>query len=457
MARHRVEELPILVRLRRELAARRRVDRLDEVARAAWGAAQLDRLRRHATTYSPWYAERHRGLEAAPLGELPVVSKADVVEHFDDLVTDRHLRLTHLRDVVAGPSAGRALRRYRVGASSGSSGRPGLFPFDRGEWVGLLAAAARARVIPGRPTVDGPVRTARIGSPSPWHLSRQVAATLHDPRKPSLTLSAATDVHELGAALAQWQPHVLTGYPTVVGALAERQRAGDLAIQPMQVLTGGERLTPAIRERIEDAWAAPVFDQYLTTEAGFVAIECPAHDGLHVLDDHVLVEVVDDGGRPVPAGDEGSRVLLTVLGSRTLPLIRYELEDVAAVAPGRCPCGRRSPRLRAVAGAPRRLLRLPGRDGGEVSVHPVVLTAVLDASAVAGWQVVQRSAGGLEVFVAGPSSGAAPGDLVSALEAALRAAGVAPIPIDVTRVDSLRRSASGKAALVVVEGEEPRR
>ncbi len=398
---------------------------------------------------SPLYARLHRGLEGAPLHELPVVTKADVVERFEEIVTDPLLSLDTLRAVVdSGDPEARALGRYRVGASSGSSGRPGLFPFAPAEWVGLLANAARARTVPGPAAVSGRVRSAKVGSPSPWHLSHQVAATLSDPRKPTLALSAAEDIDHLVEALQAWQPGVLSGYPSVLGALAAAQVAGHLRIEPTQVFSGGEPLSPAARVAIEAAWAVQPFDQYLTTEAGFVAIECPAHSGLHLLDDHSVVEVVDEQGVRVPPGEAGARVLLSVLGSRTLPLIRYELTDVATLAEGPCPCGRRSPRLASVAGPVRPLLRLPAATGGEVTIHPVAITAVLDSAPVQAWQVVLEPTR-TRVLVVQPAATFDAAATAAALGGALSAAGATAQPVVVQEVGALERSASGKAALVV--------
>jgi phenylacetate-coenzyme A ligase PaaK-like adenylate-forming protein len=435
-----------VVALRRALAARSEVDRLDGPDRAAWQATRLAALRAHAVARSPFYAERHRELEAAPLEALPVVTKVDVVERFDELVTDRALRTEHLRSVVEGGDAtARALGCYRVGASSGSSGRPGLFPFDAAEWVGLLANAARARAIPGPVEASGRVRSAKVGSPSPWHLSHQVAATLSDPRRPTLALSAAEDLGDLLEALQAWRPAVLTGYPSVLGALAGAQAAGDLQIEPVRVYSGGEPLTPATRAAITAAWGVPPFDQYLTTEAGFVAIECPAHDGLHVLDDHVVVEVVDEHGAPAATGDAGTRVLLTVRGSRTLPLIRYELTDAATLAVGPCACGRRSPRLASVAGPARQLLRLSDGAGGEVTVHPVAVTAVLDAAPVQAWQVVLEPRR-TRVLVVRPAASFDPEAVGAALRDALAATGAAVPPVEVEVVPVVERGSSGQAA-----------
>src|SRR5690606_10404350 len=115
----RLGQLRTLVALRRVLAERRRLDIADEATRDAWGAARVRALRRHAVRSSPYYREAHRGLEEAPLEALPPVTKDDLVERFDELVTDRRLRLDVARGVVEeGDPARRALGRYRVAMSS---------------------------------------------------------------------------------------------------------------------------------------------------------------------------------------------------------------------------------------------------------------------------------------------------------------------------------------------------
>ncbi len=338
-----------------------------------------------------------------------------------------------------------------IAASSGSSGRPGLVPFSTEEWIGLLVNAARARAVAGPPPASssGRLRTARIGSPSPWHLSRQLPTTLRDPRRPSLDLSAASDTTALADQLSAWRPHVLSGYPSVLAALAGAQLDGGLDIAPVQVFTAGEPLTPGARALIESAWGVRPLDQYATAEVGFVAIESAAHDGLHVMDTHVVVEILDDDGSPVEAGCEG-RVVVTALGSRTLPLIRYDLGDVASLADD--PSPDRRPRIRSIVGTARSLVSLPGPDGAPVTVHPVAFTSVLDAAPVRAWQVrvgVDR----VRALVVGPDESFNSDDVESSLCRSLECSGAAPVGVEVMVVDELPRAATGKAGLVVCDDE----
>jgi phenylacetate-coenzyme A ligase PaaK-like adenylate-forming protein len=377
---------------------------------------------------------RRAGYEGASLDEVPVLTKADLVERFDELVTDRRLRRAELADFVRANPAGGAFGRYRLALSSGSTGRPALVAFDPQEWAGLLAASAAMRALAGSPTG----RQAKVGSPSPWHLSAQLGATLQDPRRPALRLPVTTPIDTLVAELERFGPALLTAYPSVLGLLAGR---ADVA--PTHVFGGGEVLTGATRRRVREAWGVEPFDQYVTTEAGPIAGECEAHAGMHVLGDHVVLEVVDATRRPVPAGTYGDAVLVTTLSSRTIPLLRYELSDRVCLLAEPCACGRPGPRVAGIAGRAREVLRLGG-----VAVHPSVLTGVLDIAAVAGWQVVQRGEA-VRVLVTGPGPTFERAALGDAVAAALDGVG-ARASVDVEVVDRLE-APSGKASLFVLE------
>ena len=109
-------------------------------------AVALLSLREYAYAHSPFYQRFHQGLTDAPLSELPVLTKAMLMEHFDDLVTDRANRLEAVKAHMANLSDDeRFLGRYRVIATSGSSGHPGIFLFNGAEWSTVLASFARAR------------------------------------------------------------------------------------------------------------------------------------------------------------------------------------------------------------------------------------------------------------------------------------------------------------------------
>lgn len=397
----------------------------------------LGALRGHAASRSPHHADALAGLEDAPLESLPVLTKDALVRDFDRIVTARGLTAEALQHHVDTGPAGSRYGRFWVGASSGSSGRPVLLPSNRREWSAKLANAARAQAIVGAGSLVGPRRVARIASPSPWHLSAQVGATLSDPRRPTLRLPATTPFDELLHRVEQWEPTVLNGYASLLGAIAGAQLAGDVQLRPQRVLSGAEPLTEGVRDRIREAWGVEPHDQYVTTEAGFVAAECDAHDGMHVIAEDTVVEVEDDA------------VLVTVLASRTVPLIRYRIDDRVRVDAEPCRCGRTTPRLH-VEGRARELLAIR-HEGGATRVHPVVFTQVLDRQPVERWRVLHR---GTEITVelVGPRADFSEQGVVDALRSALCEATGDLVPVSVAVVDELPAGPAGKAARIVDEG-----
>jgi phenylacetate-CoA ligase len=179
-----------------------------------------------------------------------------------------------------------------------------------------------------------------------------------------------------------------------------------------------------------------VHDVYGCEEVGYLALQCPRHDHYHVQSESVLVEILDDEGRPVPPGEMGW-VVVTPLVNFAMPLLRYRIGDLAEVGPP-CPCGRGLPVL----------ARVPGRRRGQV-LRPDGTRAFPDTGAL--WdaiedvdqiQVVQTGPLAVEVRYSGGRA-VAPGEepaIVARVQAALGYA----FPITLRRLPVLRRQANGK-------------
>src|SRR5215213_7358807 len=214
-------------------------------------------------------------MNGRPLRELPVLTKAMMMDHFDDLATDRSLHLEEIRAFAAQGEAGQCYRdRYWVNATSGSSGQPGFFLFDETEWAYILASFARGQEWSGMwIDLTHRQRMATVASISPWHMSSQVSATAKSWWRPSLRLPASQPlsktVHELNA----WQPDVLISYASMAGILAEEQLAHRLHINPKVVYVASEVLTPQTRQRVSKAWGKDPFNQYAATETAGIAAE----------------------------------------------------------------------------------------------------------------------------------------------------------------------------------------
>ena len=355
-------------------------------------ADALRSLREYAYAHSPFYQQFHRGLYDAPLQELPVLTKAMMMEHFDDLVTDRAIRLEEAKAHWTLTGDERYLDRYWVNATSGSSGHPGLFLFNRAEsdhGAGLLCP--RARVGGRQVHPDERAKTATVASTAPFHMSSRVNSTAHSWWMPEIRLAASEPLETIIERLNDWQPEVLIAYASMMRLLADEQLEGRLQVAPRAVMTSSEVLTEETRRRIVQAWGERLFNQYAATEIGSLAAECEHHRGMHLMEDLVMVEVVDKNNHPVPAGVYGDKLLITVLGSRTQPLIRYELSDSVRLSSDRCPSGHPFRLVDAIQGRVEEVLSFQGVAGGVVHVQPLVFSRIMDTLPVSGWQVVQEA------------------------------------------------------------------
>jgi phenylacetate-CoA ligase len=424
----------------------------------AWSAAEVRAhqslqardLRQFARERSPFYQRFHRGLENKLLEDLPILTKTTLMENFDELVTDRAVRLNEV-EAFLNESDGTGLYRgkYVTLSTSGSTGQRGVFLFSADEWIDCLASISRPMKWAGvKPNLLRRVRSAMLASTTPWHYSARVSQSLATSAFPTLRLDAAEPVESMVRRLNEWQPQTIVAYPSVIRQLAEEQLAGRLRIAPRHCTTSAEVLTIETRRRIREAWGIRVFDTYGATEYAPIAIECPS-GRRHLLEDGAVIEVVDEKGKPVPPGTLGDRVLLTIFNRRTQPLIRYEISDMLRVSDGQCECGRPFRFLAEIEGRQEDVLYFPSLAEADrvVPVHPNVFHRLLETVPAAGWQVIQEN-GRLTVNLAGLKDQSVCDQITRSMRTLLQGEGVACPPVTVLAVTELRRGKTGKAPLI---------
>ena len=400
----------------------------------AYQRERLEALLRHAVERSPYYREA-LGADAAnrPLESLPTLPKPLLMEQFDRIVTDPRLRRADLERFVAGADAGALhLGEYLIFSTAGTTGVRGVFVYSRAEfahWIAVsLAAFARIGVTPA-------TRLAAIGAPSALHITRRLFAAFQAGRDDVPRLSVMTPLEDVVASLNGYRPGAMIAYASVLAELADEQLRGRLDIDPRVVVSTSEVLTDDAAHRMERAWGIAPVNAYAATEAPPIATGSLERVGMHVWEDSVIAEVVDDAGLAVPPGKPGAKVLITNLVNRTLPLIRYELSDSAVLADDPDPSGRPWTRIARVDGRRNDVLALPGRRGGEVRVHPYRLQAPFALlPEVRQYQLVQRADGLLVRIV--PRDDARR-DLAEQVREAVRAAlanadADAPVRVEVT-------------------------
>jgi len=258
------------------------------------------------------------------------------------------------------------------------------------------------------------------------------------PSGPSVTLAITTPVHQQLEWLQRQDPIYLVTYPTNLLHLARLALARGVRLPRLRtVSTLSEVLSPDVRDVVREAWGVPVHDMYSAQEVGYLALQCPEHEHYHVQSEGVLLEVLDQEGRPCGPGEVG-RVVVTSLHNFAMPLIRYDLGDYAEVGEP-CPCGRGLPVLRRILGRVRN--SLVTADGERHWVY-FGTAAMVEKLPIVQHQIVQTALDAVElrVVMARPMT---PED-ERWLEAHIRAHLPGPFRVTVSAHDDLPRSASGK-------------
>ncbi len=421
-----------------------------------WSRAELDahqtralaEMRRFSYERSRFYQRFHRGLEGRPLQELPVLTKAELMSSFDELVTDPAVHLADVEQHLATLRGNeRFLGRYWASRTSGSTGHPGIFLVDRTEWSMVIASYARAQEWAGiKVNLMHRTRLAVVSSRVPSHQSARVGMSIDSPFVPVRRFDATQPLADIVGGLNEWQPENLVAYASMAKVLAEEQLAGRLRIAPRAVMCSSEVLTKDAAARIQRAWGTQPFNVYAATETAGLASDCRSHR-LHIYEDMVIAEVVDEKNRPVPNGRPGAKILVTALFSRTQPLIRYEMSDCVSISNDRCDCGLPFALLSGIEGRAEDWLVLHASDGRDVVVHPNVFHRLLEPLHVNEWQVIQTT-DALRILLGRPTEAILGDQLAASVTRELREAGAEPPPVRVEIVDAVTRTALGKAPLI---------
>ncbi len=118
-----------------------------------------------------------------------------------------------------------------------------------------------------------------------------------------------------------------------------------------RAIAAGEIYSNQTRAKIEELLDIEVFDHYGLCEVNTgIAYECEYHNGLHILDDYVIAEIINPKtGGTLKLGELGELVL-TSLKKEASPIIRYRTGDITKIIPGKCKCGRQSYRIDRIHG-----------------------------------------------------------------------------------------------------------
>ena len=342
---------------------------------SAWLSTRLiDRAHRHRVQVLDLY-RRHQESDLAPRNLLDqnrdtnladllnhirlqvpryqaLLASAGVVKPGDAMNTLRSLPVTCRTDLQADPvffqarNAGLVMDDF----TGGSSGTPLCFKVDQATQRAREASLYWANHLAGWKYGD---RVAML-----WGSDRDTASARKDWRLEARWLlenvrwynafnMGEQRMEQFHAAMSRFRPHLIVAYAGSIFTYARYlEQINQSPHYPItSIISSAEVITTAMREVVERVFGVPVFDRYGNREAGAIAAECPAHQGLHVNEHDFVVEIES----PDPFAEPG-RLLITYLANRAMPLIRYDTGDLALWAAGTCPCGRMTMRLARLIG-----------------------------------------------------------------------------------------------------------
>jgi len=331
-----------MIREMRELISAHRVGRMPASKLRELQNAKLRALVRHASQNVPYYQSVFLSAGLSPadvrdisdLQQLPITTKADL----------KRAGLASIIDQRVDPASRKSWRtsgttgdQFDLYGSNGELSIRAMVTFRAYRTIGFGPGDRLCHLGPGLPRLNwwiGPYRNKSISAIRPMN----------------------EQIHELRAA----RPTILRVWPTAFRTLLHQvgYRLSDIA-RPRVLITSAEVFDPWLRRRVEDDLPdIEIFDFYSAMEFGEIACECPAHEGLHVQADQIILETVRDDGQPAAVGEAGSTVI-TALSNYTMPLIRYRLGDICTMVNRSCSCGSVLPLISAPLGRHEDVVRLP--------------------------------------------------------------------------------------------------
>lgn len=351
-------QLPFIKRLlwkpRHALARNTKLQKLRQLQALQWidqdasddfQKARLQDLLLHAHRFVPYYREvfakigiiqDNSSVNLQAFSRIPLLDKTIIRKRLSDL-------LSHDLDS----------RRWYYNTSGGSTGEPVRFIQDNeyfdwesalkmlyDSWTGYFPAAPKV-------LLWGSERDIFFGKEQ---LRTRLRRWLNNEIWLNTFRITPEQMHTYVHTINSFRPSQIQAYVESIYGLSEFIGRKRLYVHsPRAIMTSAGTLHSHVRQTIEAAFQAPVFDRYGSREVGDMACECPHHSGLHVAAPTHYVEILKRDGSPTEPGKVGE-IVVTVLINHAMPLIRYRIGDMGAWTGEACTCGRSWPLLAKVTG-----------------------------------------------------------------------------------------------------------
>ena len=326
--------------------------------------------------------------------------------------------------------------------SSGSTGRPIWVSFDKKSWIRKkylsklrtrwecdLQRGQRVAIFDTDPPEVLSKRNQR------FFFSNSILRTRY--------FSVFENLTECIDSLVRWRPDFIDSMPSHLFQLAQIIDRKRIRLPTLKkICTSSEYLEPNMRHFISRAFDAEIFDIYGCTEIKEIAWECSKHEGYHINEDDVLVEVLD-GDRPVRPGEMGE-IVVTDLRNQAMPLIRYRIGDRGMLMSDACCCGRTFTMMSPSAGRASDFIITPR--GHKISPYRLT-TAIEKVNGLLQYQFIQIDHRSIvaKVIMADDASAGQLEEIQNKIKAVVEE----PMAISVEPNEEIQIEANGKFKVVV--------
>lgn len=306
---------------------------------------------------------------ATPLSAFPTLSKAELLQNFDELITVSDLTQEEMRQFDAEETVDRKpyKGKYHVVHSSGSTGKPGYFLYDTPAWnsmlLGILRGALWDMSMPQilKLLAHGPRIAYLAATDGRYGGAMAVGDGIDGVRASQLHLDIKTPLPEWIRQIRAFNPNMIIGYPSAIKILAELVAHGEIELKVSRVISCGEPLGSSLRHYLETVLHAQIVNFYGASESLALGVEIDPAEGMVLFDDMNMIEATDSG------------IYLTSLYNFVQPLIRYRISDNLTLQKPQA--GSRCSFLRAVGllGRNEDILWFTNGSGHQEFLHPLAI------------------------------------------------------------------------------------
>jgi putative adenylate-forming enzyme len=279
---------------------------------------------------SQFYRDFYSGYDLNDIWNLPLMNKKTMMENLSGCNTaglSKDEILKFCSEVESSRDFTRRLNGLNIGMSSGTSGNKGVEIVTLEEESYMKAALFARYAFPAKEKINLAF-ILRVSAPA-FNLNKFGHRLTY--------VSQLDTIENINRQLEKINPNIISAPPSMLKLIASEYEHSNLNIHPVRLISYAEVLYPDVKKYLEQIFKCQVHEIYKCTE-GPIAISCKS-GSLHINEDLVAVQTLDDNGVELPAGQPCKKLIITDLHKKALPIIRYELNDIITISDKKCRCG----------------------------------------------------------------------------------------------------------------------